>query len=266
MALEADLPHRRADELFRIRRSVRLMAGRAFADLFSTMREDERSALLGMTRHAGRFAGARRAQMAEERQRERALRAPAVRIVAGRAGHPAAIEPVRVRLVAERCRLRVARAAQRELRLRDEMRGPWIGFVDRVAGQAIHLVRVRMHAARGLFVAEQAGFIGAGASPWNADLRLVAAGLDVLRAVAVARGADVVGDDAVRHTAARVGIGEKCFRLIVAIRAGGNGGGRFLRGWCLRRGRFLRATADSEREQEQEGVPLHRQAILSERR
>src|SRR4051794_25353043 len=117
MTLDAELADVRADQPVAIGRAVRFVAGHAVADSDGAVLEDERAALLRVAGDARQFAGIRPAQHLAS--------GASVRLVAGAALHAAGAEAMRVRLVAERGDLRhVAGVAERELRLRQQVRRP----------------------------------------------------------------------------------------------------------------------------------------------
>jgi hypothetical protein len=147
------------------------------------------------------------------------------------------------------------------------MRRTRIGVMDGVAGEAVHGRRVRVHAAfsrdavGARLVTEEADLIRSGAANRFRDLCLVAARLDVLRAVAVTRRADIVGYHAPGHAAARVYIGGEDLCLVVAIRARGCLGRLCCwRGCRFRRLLLLRRLGTQTRRQsqkKQESGPAH---------
>src|SRR5262245_39251095 len=138
MAREAELVDAGPEELVRVVRAVRLMAGEAVAARAGDVVEHERSAHLGVAIEAGELS-------LRGHLDRRVL--PGVRRMAVEAGHPAAIDAMGVGLVLERLGLRrVACGAELARRLRDQARALGRGVVDRVAGEAVHSRGVRVDA------------------------------------------------------------------------------------------------------------------------
>src|SRR6266545_3985420 len=185
VALEAETIHAGASQTLVVGGAVRLVAGRAVTDDAVDVLEDEGSPLLGVAVHAGQLADAGQPQGLLDR-------AP-VRLVAGRAFHPAPAETVREGLVAERSHLRgVARGAELRGLLRQQVRSPGLRRMHRVAGEAVHGLRGGMNArleGRVFLVARVTGDaeLRSLAPMKGADVRLVlAARFHVLDARAVA--------------------------------------------------------------------------------
>src|SRR5579859_5925755 len=123
-----------------------LMAGGAVTDGIGSVRKDPRPALVGVTAEAWRFAGTGESKRIDHCHRSDGDRRPAMRLVARRTLHAAAIESMAIRLVAERGRLRMTHPAEVELRSGDQMRLMCIAVMNRMTGQAIHCGGIRVHA------------------------------------------------------------------------------------------------------------------------
>ncbi len=183
VAGEAELVDARPDQLLRVGRAVRLVAGEAVAGRAGDVVEHERPALLRVAGEAG--------ELAVHRELDR-LPLAIVGIVAVDAGHAALVQPVRVRLVAEGGGdAGVAGLAERSGFLRQEVLGARAGRMDRVAGEAVDRGRVRVEPEGEGAVGVRLGMageavLGALEPVEGLDQLGIAARLDVRRAVTVA--------------------------------------------------------------------------------